>query len=144
MNIPPVIWILFVVVIVIVAVILLNSAPHLGVARRRVKQQEEDHLRQRIALMKDVTVNRQFHEPGDTDLDPNIEYINAIRGVTDSSFEMVLFSMNGISERKLNMSEDEVWKFAALGNWEHTADNYRTTAEGMRMIIQFERLRRRK
>jgi hypothetical protein len=138
MNIPPVAWITLLAMIAVTVLLLLAAA------RRRAQRRKEGDLQQRIAQMKDVTVNRKFHQPDDADLDPNIEYINAVRSVTDSSFNLILFGVNGISERKQNLSEDEVWKFAALGHWEHTADNYRTTPEGMRMIIQFERMRRPK
>jgi hypothetical protein len=138
MNIPTVAWITLLAMLAVTVLLLLAAA------RRRAQRRKEGDLQQRITQMKDVTVNRKFHQPDDSDLDPNIEYVNAVRSVTDSSFNLILFGVNGISERKQNLSEDEVWKFAALGNWEHTADNYRTTPEGMRMIIQFERMRRPK
>lgn len=99
-------------------------------------------ITQRVRELKEATVTRKFHTPEDADLQPNIEYINAAKSLVTPTFDLTVFNASGVVETRPDLSEDEVWRFAAAGDWQHTADHYRTTPEGLQMIIQFERPRR--
>jgi len=121
------------IVVILLLVIVKRRSPH---------HTSESDLSRRIQELKEATVTRKFHAPEDTDLDPNVEYINAAKSVNGAAFDLTIFTSKGIVETRPDLSEDEVWKFAAAGEYQHTADQYRTTPEGLQMIIQFERPRR--
>lgn len=105
------------------------------------QQALEAHVKQRVAKLEHMAATRKFHEPGDEDLNPQVEYMNVTRSRDAERSDLLVFTADGIIEKRVDLSEDDLQQLAETGNWTRTADRYHTTDGQLLFVRQFERKR---